>query len=48
MAGMRQDFGAETLWKICAIPAAVWQDFSKAFLPERLMQTGRFHFSFRV
>jgi len=34
--------------KIAAIPAVVWLNFSKAFMPKRLMQTGRFNFGVRV
>jgi hypothetical protein len=48
MAGMRQDVGAETVWKNRGIPAAVWQDFAKPFMPKRLMQTGCFYFGVRV
>ncbi len=31
-----------------AIPAAVWRDFSKPFMPKRLMQIGRFNFRISV
>jgi len=34
--------------KIAAIPAVVWLNFSHAFMPKRLMQTGYFNFGFRV
>jgi hypothetical protein len=33
---------------IAAIPAAVWLNFSKAFMLKRLMQTGHFNFGERV
>jgi hypothetical protein len=34
--------------KIAAIPAAVWLNFSEAFIPKRLMQTSRFNFGVRA
>jgi hypothetical protein len=47
MAGMRQDAGAETVWKNRSHTHRVLVRFFQTFAPNKLMQTGHFNFGFR-